>query len=574
MKMNPVEQRALTENDPDRWSAIWAAEGEGSWRAEAMSSVYARILQWLTRNPAKWVVDIGGGIGLFADHLREAVERVTVVEHSDAVCGRARTRGHAAVLHDLELHAPEALPLADTFVCTEVIEHLSEGARDRLMRTLAQRGARAAFSIPNDRLGPDVEPQHTIQWTPLQFLQYLRGYFPTARVEVHGNYLLGICGEQPKPYRLSVTMPVRNEAADLGRTLASFRGVADEIVIGVDPRTTDNTFEVASKYAEHVFMLTDPQGVGDERRPDKGVHFAWIRNQCIARCSGDWVMMSEGHEHLETGHDVLLHLHEYVPQYAKVGFVLRKMGTQQWGFPWLFRKDPSIQFIRHTHNSLDYPEGTGVVKLPGVVTRHDRVHEREAARADQRKTQNRASLLDDWLSRKSSNSLYYLGAEWRGFDPRKSREYFEEFLRTSRNGPQRYQARLELAHGYASIGDMRSVEEHLHACTAEDWTRIEHFVWLGDLAYDRGQFEAAYQLYRYAAVSIGNPPFTLWWIDLSLYSFIPAQRLAMVCCELERYGEAQRWASRVVELLPEDAPADLREECQQNLRLLEEENEQ
>jgi hypothetical protein len=567
-----TEDQALVHNSPDKWAQIWAHEGESSWRPRAMRPVYDRILQWMRMNPPTRVLDVGGGIGLFADQIKEAGVEVAVLEHSADVVQMGRQRGHTVIQYNLGMQAFDCTHgglVADTYVATEVIEHLSEYVRDQLLRDLAEQGRRLLVSVPNDRLGPDEEPQHTIKWTPLEFLQYLRKFFGDARVEVIGNYLLGFCGYGYKPYQLSVTMPVRNEAADLGRTLASFRGVADEIVIGVDPRTDDNTREVARKYAEVVFDLEAPQGPPGEERSQKGVHFAWIRNQCIDRCSGDWIMMSEGHEHLDQGQDVLLALHT-LPPYVKVGLVLRRLGTQQWGFPWLFKKDPTIRFIRHTHNSLDYPDGTGVVKLRGVVTVHDRVHERDAARAAQRKTQNRASLLEDWLKRESTNSLYYLGAEWRGFDPQKSREYFEEFLRVSRNGPQRYQARMELAHSYARYGEISRLKDHLYACTGEDWSRVEHFIWLGDLAFEAQQYEEAHRFYRWASVAIGNAPFTLWWIDLAMYSYVPAQRLAMVCCELERYDEALRWARRVVELLPEDAPDDLKAECQANIVKLEE----
>jgi tetratricopeptide (TPR) repeat protein len=561
------EQVARENNSPDKWARIWDREGSTSWRGVAMAEVYARIVTLAAqcRDPYHQAVDLGGGIGLLAEQMPLPTR---VVEHSLEVVTAAQARGVEASLWDLEAD-PILFQPGQLVVSTEVFEHLSEAARTRILDSAERVGCYMLISVPNDRLGPDEEPQHSIKWTALEFLTYLRRWYPNARVEVMGGYLLGICGF-PRPYSLSFTMPVRDEAADIERTLASFRGVADQIVIGVDPRTTDRTREIARKYAEVVFDLEDPQGPPEERRPDKGVHFAWIRNQCIQKCTGDWIMMSEGHEHLEEGQDVLLNLHTLVPKAAKVGFVLRRLGTQQWGFPWLFRKDPTIKFIRHTHNSLDYPEGTYCVKLPQVVTRHDRVHDREKARAEQRKTQNRRGLMDDWVTRGNANSLYYLGAEWRGFDQNKSREYFEEFLRTSHNGGQRYQARLELAVSYAKDGMLKEAREHLHAATADDWSRIEHFLWLGDMAFEEGQMEQAYRMYRLASTGIGQPPFVLWWIELSFYSYVPAQRLAMVSCELDRYDEALRWARRVVELLPEDAPEDLRQECTENVKKLEE----
>ena len=106
--------------------------------------------------------------------------------------------------------------------------------------------------------------------------------------------------------------------------------------------------------------------------------------------------------------------------------------------------------------------------------------------------------------------------------------------------------------------------------TADDWSRTEHWIWLGDLATEAGQHEQAHQFYMYAAIRINNPPFTLWWIDLVMYSYLPAQRLAQNCAELGKIEEALHWATRVIELLPEDAPAGAFEEAERNVNILKE----
>lgn len=568
MDQKAAEEQARAANAPDLWDAIWKQEGEESWRREALSRVYSRITRLVPKGCR--VLDVGGGQGLLGQRLAsQAGCQVTVWDQSETACAGARFSGLRAVCVDLEAdHWPEVE--CDVIVGTEILEHLSAIARVRLLRFAAGRGYDIFFSVPNDRLGPEEESQHTVKYTAISFLRALRDWFPLARIEVLGPYLLGICDHVTRS-RISVTLPVRDEAVDLEATLASFRGVASDLVVGVDPRTVDNTREIAAKYADLVFELTTPEGLEADRVPDGGVHFSHVRNQCIDRCIGDWIFMTEGHERLVTGEDTLLAIDRVMPEAAKVGFVIRQGTGQQWAFPWLFRNDPRIRFKRATHNVLDYPEGTLIVKLPQVRTLHERASDRSAKRAGQRKVQNRKTLYEDWLVHGNENSLYYLGSEWREFDPSRAVERLRQFLALpAHNGPMRYQARLILAKTLVQAGKRDEARDVLLGCVGDDWSRTEHWIWLGDLAFDDGRLEEAMQFYRYAGTMAGEPPFTLWWIDLAAYSYMPAQRLAMCYAALGRGEEALAWAKKVRDLLPDDAPLPMIDEAEKNLQILQE----
>lgn len=585
---------ARSENSPEVWDSLWSDEGEDSWRNEVLAPVYDRIVG-LVPAGAK-VVDVGGGSGTLAKLLQEAGHEVEVWEHSDAAIALCRGRGVPARKVDLLAdELPDPGP-GTIFVSTECLEHLGDWARLRILNLASKTGGMAFFSVPNDRLGPDEEPQHAVKFTALGFKRYLGSVFENVRVECLGKpamlpkgqfpsdrgqpcYLLGVCGFR-KGFRMSMTMPVRDEAADIERVLASFRGPCDEIVIGVDPRTKDDTWAICEKYADVVFELTELRGPPGEEVPEGGIHFSHARNQCIDRCTGDWIFMTEGHEHLGEGQDVLLLLDRVVPDAAKIGFVLRTSNGQQWGFPWVFRRDPRIRFKRATHNVLDYPDGTYVVHLKGVKTVHDRVHERDVARHNQRKVQNRLTLMQDWSVNRNANSLYYLGTEWREFSELKAIEYLREYLALERsNGSMRYQTRLILAKQLATYTTddpkvkaefMAEAREVLMGCTGDDWVRTDHWIWLGDLAYDQERYDEALQFYLYGASRVSDPPFTIWWIELSFYSYIPCQRLAMTYSSLGRYHEALLWADRVTELLPEDSTPEMIQESRTNSATLRE----
>ncbi len=573
-------ETALRANDPAWWAKAWEHEGRSSWRGEALSDVYLRIEQLVPTGER--VVDIGGGVGILGARLRESRGAdVEVWEHNEFCLRAARDAGLRSMFVDLEKMTLLPQATHGIVVATEVIEHLSPRARAALL-DMAARCGKGLFSVPNDRLGPDEEPQHTIRWTPLEFKRELQRHFADVRVEVIGGYLLGVCGF-PKGFRLSVTTPARDEAADLDRTLASFMGIADEIVVGVDPRTTDATREVAAKYADVVFELEDPtgwvrgksyEGIGtiDEDpgpMPEKGVNFGWIRRQCSARCTGDWIFMTEAHERLWKGVDTLLQLKEVVPKGAKVALVYRNAKGERWAFPWLYANDRRLKWTRSTHNTLDYPDDVMIVRLPAVHTMHERVEERELARARQRTVQNRVTLMDDWIHRGNENSLYYLGSEWRDFDPAKGIARLREYLAVSKNGPAKYHARLMVAKELGRAGDWAGAREVLTPAASDDWSRTEHYMWLGDIALDGERFEEAFQWYRLAATRIGDPPFTTWWIDIACYSYLPAQRMAVAAAALGRLTEALTWARTVLELLPEDAPAELVDEAKSNIEQIE-----
>ena len=538
-------------NAPGAWDEIWSREGGDTWRAQAMAATYDRVCAIVGAGDGA-VVDLGGGIGLLAERLRAAGWGALVVDHSAAAVRQAQDRGleaRCARVEELEGELVELVGDDGWLVATEMIEHLEADVRDRLLEELAAGGVRCMFSVPDNRLGPDEEPQHTIKWTAVEFAAYLRRFFEHVRVEcMPGGYLLGVCGV-PKRFTLSVCLPARDEAEDIVRTLATYRGIADEIVVGVDPRTTDDTAELARAYADIVFELDSPTGPPGEQVPGDGVHFAHIRNQCIERCSGEWIFMTEAHELLASGVDELLTL-DQVPAEVEVGFVIRHIRDNNrmkcWAHAWLFRNVPHLRYTRSTHNALTIDECAADkwLRLPGVKTLHDRATRREEARAEQRKGQNAADLARDWNENDDLTSLLYLAHQFNAARSPKAITLLRTLLERADeiNTETRYTARLMLARALSYADEYDAAEQVLLQAIGDDWRRIEHWLYLGDIARRDGKLEKAVQFYKYASTRIGDPPFSLYWIEIANYAWEPAQRLAEVLAELGRVGEALAWA--------------------------------
>ena len=570
-----MKAAAVLRNSPRIWETLWEAEKKSAWRADQMDPVYSRIIELTKRAERGLVVDIGGGNGACLDKFTQAGWTDTyVVEHNMPACTQAEEKGHKAIKFDLEENSLDKLELPSVptvIVCTEVLEHLTETTMHGILAWAKGTGAKCFFSIPNNRLGPDEEPQHARKLTVRQFLGLLREYFPDTRIECFEPwYQMGICNFGEREETVSVCFPARNEELDIERVLKSFRPVADQMVIGIDPRSTDRTKEIAEAYAEVVFDLEDPQGKSvDGCEDEQAVHFSHIRNQCIDKCTCDWIFMTEAHEHLAKGHDTVLAFGDLIPKSAIIGFVFRTSADERWGYPWVIRRSSGIKFTRRVHNTPDYPLNAHVVRLPQIETFHQRHMANALERKAQRKIVNRKTLMEDWTSNKNEQSLFYLCSEWRQHDKRRASERLEELLALPpKNGAMRYQARMNLAEIYYERGEMAKARSVLIRCTEDDWNRTEHWIWLGDMAYDLENYREALQFYRYAAASIGDAPFTMWWIKLSCYTYLPAQRMAMCYAALGDGPNALVWARRVIDTIPEDAPPALVEECHRNEQYL------
>ena len=447
-----------------------------------------------------------------------------------------------------------------------ILEQLDNIALDLYLSKTSETGT---FVVLTSRNGP--------RWTAIDFKFLLKKYFKTVRIECIEDDLIGICNTAPKPYRLAFTMPVKNEARDIERVLKSFRGAADYIVIGIDDKTTDATEEIVRRYADDVFSFTWEND------------FSKARNTCIERChrhlssTDDWIFMSEGHEHLEAGLDELLNL-DQIPSGVQAVEVRREDCDYAWMFPWLFRNRPELCFENPAHNSLVYDARYGV-QLPAIRTWHAAHPDNRKERSFQRRYMNRHILLQNLTADpRDGRSCFYLANEWRAENNDKAIEYYCRYLSMNgKNKPERYQARLALSQclirrvsNHAKMpmtpaleelqrDDMQLAYDTLIVASIDDWSRNEHWLYLGDLCSTQAnRLEQAMRFYELAATSIGREPLTFMWIEKAQYSWIPAQKLVTIYARLGMLTEALPWCEKVAQLLPDWAPQEARDEVERH----------
>ena len=273
----------------------------------------------------------------------------------------------------------------DAIICGEFLEHLWEAEAVELINAITDSlkpDGLAVWSVPFGPMHEHLLPSeitmrgHKIEWRP----QAIRSVFgqkdgfdfrcirlrDTPRGNFSGHYLISH-GQGPtgqidfdqkvmttRPaQRLSVAIITRNNDTDLAKCLNSVQWIADQIVV-VDNGSTDNTLQIAESFgaevhrSEAVWPVALEHGV--EVAPGS---FAWLRNQSLDQCTGDWVLWIDSDEELKHPHL----LHPYLDSTLYDGYVVRQhhlildaKGGKDHDKPVrLFRNDGQFRFYGCIH---------------------------------------------------------------------------------------------------------------------------------------------------------------------------------------------------------------------------------
>lgn len=139
---------------------------------------------------------------------------------------------------------------------------------------------------------------------------------------------------------ISVAMIVKNEEVMLEKALKSVRGV-DEIVI-CDTGSTDKTVEIAKRYTDKVFT--------DYKWND---NFAEARNYSIDKCMGDWILILDADNTLDTPIEEIKKLLDTPADALSCACVDKGDSKKIHYLPLVFRNKPSIRFKGAIHNYLN-----------------------------------------------------------------------------------------------------------------------------------------------------------------------------------------------------------------------------
>ncbi len=147
----------------------------------------------------------------------------------------------------------------------------------------------------------------------------------------------------PESIGLSVCLIVKNEEQQLSQCLDSVKSLADEIIL-VDTGSSDRTVNIAKKHQAKVF------------------HFQWCddfskaRNYAIAKAKGQWILMIDADEVLESEAIATLQTVMEQDDCLAANLLRTESGTNQVPFSnvlRLFRNHPEVQFWGYYHESID-----------------------------------------------------------------------------------------------------------------------------------------------------------------------------------------------------------------------------
>jgi tetratricopeptide (TPR) repeat protein len=348
---------------------------------------------------------------------------------------------------------------------------------------------------------------------------------------------------------LSLSMIVRNEAAQIEDCLRSVQGFVDEMVV-VDTGSTDNTIALAEAMGARVERITWP---GD---------FAPARNQALQWVKGDWVLVLDADERLRPEAMAPLRALMAQPDLLLINLLRHERGAVQSPYSnvsRLFRRHPAIRWSRAYHSMVDDSIAALLLQephwrladCPEPALIHDGYRPELLAmgnKAERLREAMEAELLerpgDPYACAKLGSLEVAEGKLERGMAL--LRQGLEQCPAEAH--PERYELLLHLAVAEGPRKPARAVDLYRQALALPLAPRLSLAARLNlaALLLQQGELEEAEQLCRRATSSA--PEIGLGWYNLGLIR----RRQGDIAGALEAYREAKR-------LSPEHA------ETQQNL---------
>lgn len=141
---------------------------------------------------------------------------------------------------------------------------------------------------------------------------------------------------------LSVAIIARDEARFIGPALASAAPIADELVVVLDPRTTDDTAAVAERHGARVVY-------------ELFVSFPHQRNRALELCHGEWVLFLDADERLTPALMAELQAFRTKASHACAGYWIPRynlyFGRALKGGGWY--PDHQLRLVRRQHARYD-----------------------------------------------------------------------------------------------------------------------------------------------------------------------------------------------------------------------------
>lgn len=236
---------------------------------------------------------------------------------------------------------------------------------------------------------------------------------------------------EKRPNDIALVMTVKNEGLGLEKAILSCIDFVDQIVISVDSKSTDDTLQIAQKYAD-VVKIHDWED-----------DFSKARNFAQEGVKTDWILILDGHEFVESAPDIYEKLKQDCD--GLLTYVVMETGFAFF-YPRIFRT--GLKFDGAVHN-LVIPKNSK--KYKDFVIKHDRTNSQAPFAIAQRNEQRDKmilSIMGDRVKKnpKDSRALFYMGVFYlNAQDFKTTIWYFKRYLKYSTNAGERYTACFNIA---------------------------------------------------------------------------------------------------------------------------------
>ncbi len=349
---------------------------------------------------------------------------------------------------------------------------------------------------------------------------------PAAELALLHEKLTNIAAAGRRRPTLTLCMTVANEAASLERAVASVADYVDEIVIGVDTRSSDGTAAIASRVSSRSFEFTETSP------PD----FRRMRNNAMARVHTDWALVLDGHEWIE-GAELIREALETTAWSIEIQTLYepdeQRIPALAFAFPRLHRRH--VRFAgAAAHEEVTTPLDRRVSR-PEIKVWHER---KPGVAAVARTAEKSGAELDvlraAWLQRGDTRALFYLANGLRESGRyREAIEAYRRYLGLSQFEDEAWQARLYLARCLTAVEEFpAAVDTFEHAiCAAPE--RAEAPVGLGHVLLAQGDARRAAAWFRMAA-GLPEPKGCRMFVEVPVYRWGAWHGLALA---LDRLGD-------------------------------------
>jgi glycosyltransferase involved in cell wall biosynthesis len=308
---------------------------------------------------------------------------------------------------------------------------------------------------------------------------------------------------------LTLCMTVANEGATLEQAIDSVASVVDEIIIGVDARSTDGTLAIAERRATRCFVF-------EETRPPD---FRRMRNRAMALVDTDWAIVLDGHEWIEHA-DRIPGALETEAWSIEIQTLFepdeRRVPGLAFPFPRIHRRH--VRFAgAPAHEEVNTPMERRVLRADIHVWHERKAGVAATTRQAEKSGDELATLRSAWTESGDRRALFYLAnglRESQRFD--EAVAAYETYLEAPNFAEEGWQARLYLARCHAGRRDWPAARRQFESAVAEAPERAEAAVGLGHTLMAAGDNGRAAAWFRMAA-ALPQPTTCRLFVEVPVY---------------------------------------------------------